>query len=317
MKSTIAATQYTMTAADLEVVLALVRGGTLAAAAQRSRTDPSTVFRALQRLEKNLGQRLFERTRQGYLPTEAAGEVARHAERIEAELEAARAIALGDGAPVSGRVRLTTTDSVLRGLVLPALPALARQHPLLQLELRAGNELISLSKRDADIALRATPRPPQHLVGRPLGWIRFVACGLRGRAGGRSKALDQLDWIAPDEAMPEHPSVRWRRRHLPRLVPRHLVDGIVGVVDGIKAGLGVGIVPLFMLDSEPQLKALGDPLDGCESQLWLLAHPESRHLRRISAVYRHLAESIRLPADPAPADARAAPLARTRRKARE
>lgn len=49
-----------------------------------------------------------------------------------------------------------------------------------------------------------------------------------------------------------------------------------------------------MLDVEPQLKALTEPLEGCDSTLWLLAHPESRHLRRIAAVYQHLAENVRL-----------------------
>lgn len=294
MKSPIARMQYKLTASDLEVVLALERGGTLAGAAQRLAMDASTVFRALGRLEERLGQRLFERTRQGYLPTEAASEVARHAERIEAELEAARAAASASGAQVSGRVRISTTDSVLRGLVLPCLPALAREHPLLQLELRATNELMSLSKRDADLALRATPRPPEHLVGRNLGTIRFAVCGRRGRGGVNLDALDQADWIAADEAMPEHPSVRWRRKHLPKVKPRHLVDGMVGAVDAIKSGLGVGVVPLFMLEVEPQLKALSAPLEGCESSLWLLAHPESRHLRRIAAVYQHLGDAIRL-----------------------
>jgi DNA-binding transcriptional LysR family regulator len=298
MKTPIACAQYDLTAADLDVVLSLVRGGTLAGAAQRSGSDPSTVFRAVQRLEKNLGQRLFERTRQGYLPTDAAAEVARHAERIESELEAARAAASGVASQVGGRVRITTTDSVLRGLVLPCLPALAKQHPLLQLDLRAGNELISLSKRDADIALRATPRPPEHLVGRELGRIRFAVCGLRRKGAGKARradALDGADWIAPDDAMPEHPSVRWRRKHLPKVAPRHLVDGIVAVVDAIKAGLGVGVVPLFMLESEPQLEPLSDALEGCESTLWLLAHPESRHLRRIATVYQHLADAVQLP----------------------
>ena len=296
MKSIIAKTQYALTAPDLEVLLALVRGGTLAQAAARLSADASTVFRSVQRIEKNLGQRLFERTRQGYLPSDAVAEIARHAERIEAELEAARAAAMAPNGEVTGRVRLTTTDSVLRGLVLPCLPALAAQHPRLQLELRSANELVSLTRRDADLALRATPKAPEHLIGRHLGPIRFVACGAKSLSPARRrKTLDQHDWIAPDEAMPEHPSVRWRRKHLPKLAPRHLVDGIVAVVDAIKAGLGVGVVPLFMLDSEPQLVALSEPLEGCESQLWLLAHPESRHLRRIAAVYQHFAQNIRLP----------------------
>lgn len=296
MKSTIAKAQYLLTAPDLELLLALVRGGTLAQAAVRLSADTSTVFRSVQRIEKSLGQRLFERTRRGYLPSDAMTEIARHAERIEAELEAARAAAMAPNGEVTGRVRVTTTDSVLRGLVLPCLPALAAQHPQLQLELRSANELVSLTRRDADLALRATPKAPEHLIGRHLGPIRFVACAAKSMAPAQlRKPLDQHDWIAPDEAMPEHPSVRWRRKHLPKLAPRHLVDGIVSVVDVIKAGLGVGVVPLFMLDSEPQLLALSEPLEGCESQLWLLAHPESRHLRRIAAVYQHFAQSIRLP----------------------
>jgi DNA-binding transcriptional LysR family regulator len=295
MKSTIAKPQYALSAADLQLLLALVRGGSLAQAGQRLGADASTVFRHLQRVEKNLGLRLFERTRSGYLPNEATLQIAAHAERIESELEAARAAALHPADAVSGLVRLSTTDSVLRGLVLPCLPALAAQHPALRLELRSGNELVSLTRRDADLALRATPRPPEHLVGRHLGTIRFVACAAKAMpAARRRRPLEEQDWIAPDDAMPDHPSVRWRRKQLPRVLPRHLVDGIVGVVDAIDAGLGVGIVPLFMLRNQPQLVALSEPLDGCQSELWLLAHPESRHLRRIAAVAQHLAQAIQL-----------------------
>jgi DNA-binding transcriptional LysR family regulator len=296
MKSSIARTQYELTAADLEVLLALARGGTLAEAAARLQADASTVFRTVQRVEKSLGQRLFERSRSGYLAGDAMLEIARHAERIESELEAAQAVAAGSQRELAGRVRITTTDSVLRGLVLPALARIAREHPRLQLEVTSTNELMSLTRRDADIALRATPKPPEHLVGRHLGTIRFVICGARALpAAKRRQAFEELPWVAPDDAMPEHPSVRWRRKSWPKLAPALLVDGIVGVVDALKAGLGIGIVPLFMLDGERELVALSRPLEGCESQLWLLAHPESRHLRRIAAVYQHLAASVRLP----------------------
>jgi DNA-binding transcriptional LysR family regulator len=162
--------------------------------------------------------------------------------------------------------------------------------------LRATNELMSLTRRDADLALRATSgKPPGHLVGRLLGALPFVVCaGKSLPAARRRKPLAAQDWIAPDDAMPEHPSVRWRRKALPKAVPRHLVDSITGVVDAVKAGLGVGAVPRFMVATEPQLVALTGDLEGCSSQLWLLAHPESRHLRRIAAVYQHFADHIRL-----------------------
>jgi DNA-binding transcriptional LysR family regulator len=296
MKSSIAKPQYNLSAADLEALLALTRGGTLAEAASRLRADASTVFRTVQRVEKGLGQRLFERSRGGYLPSDTMLEIARHAERIESELEAARGAAAGSQRELTGRVRVTTTDSVLRGLVLPALGPLAAQHPRLQFEVTSTNELMSLTRRDADIALRATPKPPEHLVGRHLGTIRFVICGARALAARqRRREFDALPWIAPDDAMPEHPTVRWRRKQWPKLAPSLLVDGIVGVVDAIESGLGVGIVPLFMLGRERGLVALSKPLEACESQLWLLAHPESRHLRRIAATYQHLGQAVRLP----------------------
>ena len=91
MKQTVVAQpQYTLTASDLEVVLALSRGASLAGAGERLGVDASTVFRSLQRLERNLGQRLFERTRAGYLQTELAAELAGHAEEMEVALESAR-----------------------------------------------------------------------------------------------------------------------------------------------------------------------------------------------------------------------------------
>ncbi|MEO8103951.1 MAG: LysR family transcriptional regulator, partial [Betaproteobacteria bacterium] len=164
-----ATTQYQLTAGDLEVLLSLVRTGNLAEAGKRLGANTSTVFRSVQRIEKQLGQTLFTRTRKGYFASDLALQVVAHAEKIEAELEAARAISLGTHNEVSGRVRITTTDSVLYGVLMPHLHALAAQHPQLQLELLASHEVASLTKRDADIAIRATKHPPEHLVGHHLG----------------------------------------------------------------------------------------------------------------------------------------------------
>lgn len=293
----IARTQYEIGAADLETVLALARGGTLAAAGERLGVDASTVFRALQRLERGLAQPLFERSRTGYLPTELAQTLAAQAEQVEAALEAARSATASEPGQLAGTVRLTTTDSVLNGLVAPALKTLQQRHPLLEFELQAGNELASLTRRDADIAVRATKRPPQHLVGRPLGVLRVALYGAK-RGGPRNLAdveAGRAAWIAVDDALPEHPSVTWRKRHYPKVAPRLRVNSIVTVAELVSLGLGVGILPLFLGEPRSDLKRLGEPLEGAETELWLLTHPEARHLRRISAVYSHLSQAIVLP----------------------
>jgi DNA-binding transcriptional LysR family regulator len=218
----IAKSQYKVTPGELEVTLALVRGGTLAAAGERLGVDASTVFRALQRIERGLGRPLFERSRSGYLATELATELATHAEQMEVALEAARSAVDAEPSSISGSVRITTTDTILHGVLAPALHGLREAHPLLNFEIHTGNELASLTRRDADIAVRATKRPPQHLVGKNIGPIRVaIYAARRGSAIGMGEVeAGQVDWIAPDDALPEHPSVVWRKRYFPKTVPR-------------------------------------------------------------------------------------------------
>lgn len=293
----IATTQYQISPSDLEVMLALARAGTLASAGERLGVDASTVFRSLQRIERGLGRPLFERSRTGYLPNELATELTAHAEQIESALEAARSSVESAPASIAGSVRITTTDTLLHGVVAPALQGLSRAHPQLNFELHTGNELASLTRRDADIAVRATRRPPQHLVGKNIGPIRVALYAAR-RGPVRSLAeveAGQVDWVAPDDALPEHPSVRWRKRHFPKVVPRHRVDSILSVLELVALGLGVGIVPLFLAQERKDVVRLTEPLEECETELWLLTHPEARHLRRVGLVYSHLAEAMRLP----------------------
>jgi DNA-binding transcriptional LysR family regulator len=297
MKQTaIAETQYRLGASDLEVVLALTRGTTLAVAGERLGVDASTVFRSLQRLERNLGRPLFERSRSGYLPNELATQLAAHAEEMEVALESARSSIEQAPTQVSGSVRITTTDTILHGLVAPALLELKKTHPLLNFELHTGNELASLTRRDADVAVRATKRPPQHLVGRKVGSIRVALYAAKQR--GASKWADvqagRVDWIAVDDALPEHPSVIWRRRHLPKVVPRYRVSSILSVLELTALGMGVGIVPIFLASSRSDVVPLTDALEDAETDLWLLTHPEARHLRRVAATYTHLAQALQL-----------------------
>ncbi|HWP20209.1 MAG TPA: LysR family transcriptional regulator [Burkholderiaceae bacterium] len=295
-QKSIARAQYHLTPSDLELVLAMVRTGTLAGASERLRVDPSTVFRGLQRIERGLGTTLFHRSRTGYAPAELALALAEQAEVVETAVEAARSAAQLLPEQVSGTVRITTTDSVLHSVVGPALKSLRELHPLLAFDLHSGNELADLTRRDADIAVRSTKRPPPHLVGRRLGPIRqalFAAKNGPVKRYGQVEA-GQAAWIGIDDAQPEHPSVLWRKRHFPKAAPLYRVRSLLVAAGLVEAGLGVAVLPMVLAAQRPLLRALTPPLDEVQTELWLLTHPESRHLRRIATVYAHLAETIRL-----------------------
>jgi DNA-binding transcriptional LysR family regulator len=293
----IAKTQYQLSSFDLETILSVVRFGSLARASERLGMDSSTVFRNIQRIERQLGQSLFERSKSGYLPREMAVTLSKYAEKIETELEFARNAALLTEQGVNGIVRIATTDTILQALVTPAIVQFRRLHPLLQFELLASSELVNLSRRDADIAVRATKRPPPHLVGKQIGPLRVAAFSGKSRAtmSLQEHIAKGTPWIAPDDALPEHPSVLWRQKHVPKAYVQYRVNSILSVADLIGHDAGIGIIPLFLANSRDDLTQISEPLDEAETALWLLTHTESRHLRRISAVFSYFSEYILLP----------------------
>ena len=286
-----APTHYQIEHADLSLILALVRGGTLARAAGLLRVDVSTVFRAVRRLEGALGQTLFEKSRTGYLPNSLARDLAQQAERAEQALEAARIGVEQGGEVISGTVRLTCTDSVLQGLLLPALAQFMPGYPALTLELSTSNDFANLSRRDADIALRLTKTPPEHLVGRCLGEVAYQVCAspayARQHAG---RELAELAWIAPDDFLPDHPTVVWRREHLPGVRLSYRCNSMLSVTELVRAGLGVAALPDFLLDEG--LQPLGPALAGHDTALWLLTRPDCRALRSVVTLFDELGRAV-------------------------
>ena len=292
-----AATHYQLDYPDLVLILALVRGGSLARAAALLKVDVSTVFRAVRRLEAGLGQALFEKSRAGYLPTSLAHTLAEQAERAEQALDAARVGVEQGGEVISGTVRLTCTDSVLHALLLPALAQFMPGYPALTLELSTSNDFANLSRRDADIALRLTQAPPEHLVGRRLATVSYRVCAsvnyLQSVDPGE---LARQSWIAPDDFLPGHPTVTWRRQQLPGVQPSYRCNSMLAVTELVRAGLGVAALPDFLIDPGQGLRPLSEPLLGYDTSLWLLTRPDCRALRSVVTLFDELARAIRLPA---------------------
>lgn len=293
MKSPIALAQYELSPDDLALVLQLVRGGTLAEASRRLGRDHSTTFRAIKRLEQQLGISLFTRTRTGMEPGELALELAAHAEAIEQRMAQARELLAGGEAQLRGTLRVTTTDTILHGVLLPVFDVFAARYPNLEVELVATNQLANLSRRDADVAIRATRKPPEHLVGADLGTITASLYAseryLRDRA---APSPAELDWIAPDDSLAEHPSVAWRRAQFPHVVPRFRCNSILGVADAVKSGLGIGVAPDFLLRGVAGVRAIEPRIAALDIGLWALAHPDIRHLQRVKALFEFLKERL-------------------------
>ena len=278
--------QYRIDQQDLALVLALVRGRNLSRAAQLLRVDASTVFRAIRRLETALATQLFEKGRQGYQPSALALALAQQAQTAEAALEVARASVEQGSETVSGTVRITCTDAVLHALLLPALGAFMPNYPALMLELATSNEFASLTRRDADIAVRLTRAPPEHLVGNRL---REVHCRVYASPHylqqARAKDLSDMPWVGLDDFMPHHTTVLWRRQYWPSVRPTYAASSMHAVVGLVRAGLGVAVLPEFLAQG---LEAISEAITSCESALWILTRPDCRKLSAVQALFSEL-----------------------------
>jgi DNA-binding transcriptional LysR family regulator len=189
---------------DLRYVLAIARSGAHAAASRQLGVNETTLYRRLARIERRLGSRLFQRIEGSLLPTDLGHRVIAHAERMELEAEAVIEAANGVKSTVGGSVRVTSVPILINRLLLPALKELRDAHPDLRLELVADPRNLSLTKRDADLALRlARPNKEQRVIARRIAQLQYAVYGPSGADGAI------LPWIAYDDSMLELPHAAW------------------------------------------------------------------------------------------------------------
>lgn len=274
---------------DLRLALAIARGEGLSGAARTLGLNHATVFRRLNRLEQRIGVRLFERFRTGYAATPAGEKVVALADRIESGVvDVTRELSGQDTRP-QGTVRLTTTDALLP-LVGRCLPDLQAANPEITLELCIVNMMVNLSRRDADIALRATGSPPPDLFGRKVG--RFVY-GVYAAKSLKTARPDfaALPWVAPDDTVSHTPSAVWMTRHVPGATIAGRGNSLPSILEMVRAGIGVGLLPCLLADRLPDLRRLGHPAP-MALDLWLLTHNDLRNVARVRATMGALGDAI-------------------------
>jgi molybdate transport repressor ModE-like protein len=266
----------------LHLIRAIAEGGSLSAAARRLGVDHSSAFRSLGALERQLGTRLFERARAGYTAT-AAGEAAlATARHLIDELDALQSRLAGEDMRPSGVVRLTTTDTLVDFLG-PMLAVFRAEHPEITIELIVSNAFFTLSRRDADVALRPATDAPEHLVGRRLATLATAFYGTPAllKALERGADLRSLPWVAPDESLSHLASARWIAREVAPERVSFRASTLMGLAMAARQGLGVAPLPCCLADADKRLRRLAPPLAEMASALWLLTHPDLRRVARV------------------------------------
>lgn len=274
---------------DLQHFLAIARYGTLSGAARALRVTQSTMSRRLDAMEARLGARLLNKTPGGYVLTPLGEAVLGNVERIESEALAVERTITGKDVRLEGAVRVTTVEALAAVVLMPIFVGVRERYPGIAIDLVADMRTLSLSKREADVAVR-TVRPTQHdLVARRAGAIGFGIYasraylqerGLPDFAGG-APGHDVIGIEADESTMPD---AEWLRGVTGRAAISFRTNDRFVVRAAAEAGFGLACLARFLGDGVPDLTRLDVPAPPLVLDLWIVVHEDTRHMPRIRAV---------------------------------
>lgn len=275
---------------DLKFFLAICRQGSVRSAAEVLDVNHATVSRRINSFELALGQRLFERTTQGYVRTKLGDEIYAEASYLEERLSTVERKIAGKDEEISGDIRVTFADQLGVDILMPGLAEFCRKYPNVELDIADSTKLLNLANREADVAFRVVEEPPEYLIGRKLAVIHracYIAKSLQHK-------LDEPDWLEQQQWMgwtdKQRKPIGKVAKEYPKLNSKHKIANGFLRISACKQGLGVAILPCFMADLEPDLVRVPPYTTEGKFNLWLLSHPDLRKNVKIQTFVRFMTD---------------------------
>jgi DNA-binding transcriptional LysR family regulator len=278
---------------DHRYFLAIAREGSLTAAGKALGVSQPTVSRRLETLETRLKVRLFDRTRHGYELTAVGMDLFETTQQIEEQLDEINRKIYGKDQDLTGVLRVTCTEPLLNGYLAPFIWQFLEQHPGVAFNVICTDAQLSLGRRDADLAIRFTRRPPETLVGRRLASVAYGIYAARHAAGDRftSATRAQWDWIGAVDDL--HNRILFGAS-FPEGRLKHRIDNMAAMQSMARRGLGATVLPCYIADRDEGLRRLEpDTLSDRSLDLWILHHPDIRSVYRVRLFTDFITDVIR------------------------
>lgn len=279
---------------SVKIFLTIADKGSLSAASKTLAINHSTVFRRLNAFEKEMGGRLFERLSHGYELTPMGKELLFFAQNIADSFHDLERHVVGKDIQPKGVVKITAPNNIAYRYLPRYLAKFQHRYPDIHIELLASNLEFNMNNRQADVAIRATPSPPKHLIGRQLKTIQWSVYG--------SSAYEQQSGLPNNlEELPNHrligatgdmcrlPGFIWLEKNVPQHIHTRC-DDLVTMSFFAEAGQGLAFLPDDQ--QRPAIKKLFAFEPGETSNLWLLTHPDLRNVKRIKLVMQCLTTAL-------------------------
>jgi DNA-binding transcriptional LysR family regulator len=266
---------------DVEIFLAIARNGTLGAAARKLGLTQPTLGRRLKVLEQSLGHTLFQRTTDGFVPTDEGNAALAHAERMEEEALGLQRALSGRETQLSGTLRLSSSDWFGAHMLTPVIAAFAADNPHVTIELITDARLVNLARREADLAFRITPFREIDVISRKLRRMDYGAYIRKGAkrptagdgAGFRLLTMDENFGLPLD--------VAWLRRTFPKAEIATRSNNRDVQAQLCAQGAGVAVLPKPLAKAYPELQELRLPEPPPGRDIHVGYHRDLRRLTRL------------------------------------
>lgn len=283
---------------DLRLVLAIARQGDLRKAAVAVGVNHSTMFRRLNALERALGSKLFERLATGYRATDGGQRLLEAAERMETEALALDRDLSGRDTRLTGTVRVTASETLAFGILSGEIARFRSEHSGIQVELMVDNRVLDLSRREADVAFRATRPSEGDLFGRKLADVawRFYAAPAYLAAHRKPRDFSDLgkhQVIAWGEATQPTKAAAWLTKNLPKGPIGYRTGSLVNQMLAAKAGLGLALLPTYLGGAEAALTPVLPILPDLRTELWLVTHRSLKDTARVRAFMEVVGDGVK------------------------
>ncbi len=263
---------------DLRFFLAVAQKGSIRSAAKHLQLSHSTVSRRINSFEQKLDTRLFERLDSGYTLTIAGQNMLTVVQRMENEVSTLDRQLFGQESKLKGSLRITLVQHLADHLFITDLVAFTRAYPEIELDIVVSEPNFNLTKREADIAIRVTDNPPEHLVGRKLARHQngFYASK---KYIENIKDISSATWIGWSND--KYNKYILTEALSSETVVNHQVNMMTTQYYAAKEGLGIAKLPCFIGDKDPDLSRVPPGLSNNTWDIWLLTHQDLRYTARV------------------------------------
>lgn len=287
---------------DIAVFLALARHKSLSGAARLLNVNHSTVGRRIRELESALETKLFERTRHGFLLTDAGELLFKDAEGVEAHISNIALQFSGEASRISGTVRVATMEALGSLFLAPRFVDLYEKVPSINVELVTASHWINLPKREADVLI-SFPKPNGHRIdSEKIGEFALFLYASHDylEQHGTPATIDDLKkhrFVGYIDELIMIPAVRWLSDVLRNQDTQFRSTSLVAQYHATAAGMGVSMLPTFVAESDPRLVRVLPNDIKVKRDFWLSVHHDLEHINRVKQVLKFLKNLIHENAD--------------------